>query len=134
MRAEIAVEESDLPTALTLVNQIRTRAATELVKKDDGTPAANYLVKPYTAFASQDYARKAVRFERRLELAMEGHRHFDLVRWGVADVVLNAYLAKESKKRTYLSGATFKKGSSEYFPIPQAQIDIMGSNVLKQNP
>ena len=134
MRAEIAVEESDLPTALTLVNQIRTRAATELVKKDDGTPAANYLVKPYTAFASQDYARKAVRFERRLELAMEGHRHFDLVRWGVADVVLNAYLAKESKKRTYLSGATFKKGSSEYFPIPQAQIDIMGSNILKQNP
>jgi hypothetical protein len=134
MRAEIAVEESDLPTALTIVNQIRTRAATELVKKDDGTPAANYLVKPYTAFASQDYARKAVRFERRLELAMEGHRHFDLVRWGNADVVLNAYLAKESKKRTYLTGATFKKGSSEYFPIPQAQIDIMGSNVLKQNP
>jgi hypothetical protein len=134
MRAEIAVEESDLPTALTIVNQIRTRAATELVKKDDGTPAANYLVKPYASFASQDYARKAVRFERRLELAMEGHRHFDLVRWGNADVVLNAYLAKESKKRTYLTGATFKKGSSEYFPIPQAQIDIMGSNVLKQNP
>lgn len=134
MRAEIAVEESDLATALTIVNQIRTRAATEVVKKDDGTPAANYLVKPYTAFASQDYARKAVRFERRLELAMEGHRHFDLVRWGNADVVLNAYLAKEKIKRTYLNGATFKKGSSEYFPIPQAQIDIMGSNVLKQNP
>ncbi|WP_159467101.1 RagB/SusD family nutrient uptake outer membrane protein [Dyadobacter sp. 3J3] len=134
MRAEIAVEESDLPTALTIVNQIRTRAATEVVKKDDGTPAANYLVKPYSSFASQDYARKAVRFERRLELAMEGHRHFDLVRWGNADVVLNAYIAKESKKRTYLTGAVFKKGSSEYFPIPQAQIDIMGSNVLKQNP
>ena len=134
MRAEIAVEENDLATALAIVNQIRTRAATEIVKKDDGTPAANYLVKPYPAFASQDYARKAVRFERRVELAMEGHRHFDLVRWGNADVVLNAYLAKESKKRSYLTGAVFKKGSSEYFPIPQAQIDIMGSNVLKQNP
>ncbi|WP_254411550.1 RagB/SusD family nutrient uptake outer membrane protein [Dyadobacter diqingensis] len=134
MRAEIAVEENDLATALAIVNQIRTRAATELVKKDDGTPAANYLVKPYPAFASQEYARKAVRFERRVELAMEGHRHFDLVRWGNADVVLNAYLAKESKKRSYLTGAVFKKGSSEYFPIPQAQIDIMGSNVLKQNP
>lgn len=134
MRAEIAVEENDLATALAIVNQIRTRAATEIVKKDDGTPAANYLVKPYPAFASQEYARKAVRFERRVELAMEGHRHFDLVRWGNADVVLNAYLAKESKKRSYLTGAVFKKGSSEYFPIPQAQIDIMGSNVLKQNP
>jgi len=134
MRAEIAVEENDLATALTIVNQIRTRAANDIVKKDDGTPAANYLIKPYPAFANQEYARKAVRFERRVELAMEGHRHFDLVRWGNADVVLNAYLAKESKKRTYLTGATFKKGSSEYFPIPQAQIDIMGANVLKQNP
>ncbi|WP_221393871.1 RagB/SusD family nutrient uptake outer membrane protein [Dyadobacter sp. NIV53] len=134
MRAEIAVEENDLATALSIVNQIRTRAATEVVKKADGTNAANYLVKPYPVFASQDYARKAVRFERRVELAMEGHRHFDLVRWGNADVVLNAYIAKESKKRTYLTGATFVKGKSEYFPIPQAQIDIMGSAVLKQNP
>ncbi|TLU99329.1 RagB/SusD family nutrient uptake outer membrane protein [Dyadobacter luticola] len=134
MRAEVAVEENDLATALKIVNQVRTRAANVVVTDAAGRPAANYLVKPYPAFASQDYARKAVRFERRLELAMEGHRHFDLVRWGNADVVLNAYLAKESKKRTYLSGATFVKGKSEYFPIPQAQIDIMGSSVLKQNP
>lgn len=134
MRAEVAVEENDLATALKLVNQVRTRAANVVVMDASGKPAANYLVKPYTAFANKDYARKAVRFERRVELAMEGHRHFDLVRWGVADVVLNAYLTKESKKRTYLNGATFVKGKSEYFPIPQAQIDIMGSNVLKQNP
>jgi hypothetical protein len=133
MRAEVAVEEKDLATALSIVNQIRTRAANVVVTGADGKPAANYLVKPYTAFATQEYARKAVRFERRVELAMEGHRHFDLVRWGTADVVLNAYLAKESKKRTYLTGASFIKGKSEYFPIPQAQIDIMGANVLKQN-
>ncbi|TLU94624.1 RagB/SusD family nutrient uptake outer membrane protein [Dyadobacter sediminis] len=134
MRAEIAVEENDLPTALSIVNQIRTRAANEVVMAADGKPAANYLIKPYPAFASKDYARKAVRFERRVELALEGHRHFDLVRWGTASEVLNAYLAKESKKRSYLNGATFVKGKSEYFPIPQAQIDIMGANVLKQNP
>lgn len=134
MRAEVAVEENDLATALTIVNQIRTRAATEVVKNSDGTPAANYLVKPYASFSNQEYARKAVRFERRVELAMEGHRHFDLVRWGNADVVLNAYLAKEKLKRTYLNGAVFVKGKSEYFPIPQAQIDIMGASVLKQNP
>lgn len=134
MRAEVAVEENDLATALKLVNQVRTRAANVVVMDASGKPAANYLVKPYPAFANRDYARKAVRFERRVELAMEGHRHFDLVRWGVADVVLNTYLAKESKKRTYLTGATFVKGKSEYFPIPQAQIDIMGANVLKQNP
>jgi hypothetical protein len=134
MRAEVAVEENDLATALAIVNRIRTRAGNVVVSDAAGKPAANYLVKPYPSFPSQEYARKAVRFERRVELAMEGHRHFDLVRWGVADQVLNAYLAKESKKRTYLSGATFVKGKSEYFPIPQAQIDIMGASVLKQNP
>lgn len=134
MRAEVAVEQNDLATALKIVNQIRTRAGNVVVTDASGKPAANYLVKPYPAFASQDYARKAVRFERRVELAMEGHRHFDLVRWGVADVVLNAYLTKESVKRSYLKGTTFVKGKSEYFPIPQAQIDIMGADVLKQNP
>ncbi|HEV7380375.1 MAG TPA: RagB/SusD family nutrient uptake outer membrane protein [Dyadobacter sp.] len=133
MRAEVAVEENDLATALTIVNQIRTRAGNVMVMNASGQPAANYLVKPYTAFANQEYARKAVRFERRVELAMEGHRFFDLVRWGVAAETLNAYLAKESKLRTYYSGATFTKGKNEYFPIPQAQIDIMGANVLKQN-
>lgn len=134
MRAEVAVEENDLATALKIVNQVRTRAGNVVVLDAAGKLAANYLVKTYPSFASQDYARNAVRFERRLELAMEGHRHFDLVRWGNADVVLNAYLAKESKKRTYLNGATFVKGKSEYFPIPQAQIDIMGASILKQNP
>ncbi|KAA0991764.1 RagB/SusD family nutrient uptake outer membrane protein [Dyadobacter aurulentus] len=134
MRAEVAVEQNDLATALKIVNQIRTRAGNVVVTDASGKPAANYLVKPYPAFSTQDYARKAVRFERRVELAMEGHRHFDLVRWGVADVVLNAYLTKESVKRSYLKGATFVKGKSEYFPIPQAQIDIMGADVLRQNP
>ncbi len=37
---------------------------------------------------TQDYARKALRFERKLELAMEGERFFDLVRWGIASQVL----------------------------------------------
>lgn len=134
MRAEIAVEENDLAKALDIVNQIRLRAGNKVVTMNDGTPAANYLVKPYPAFPSQEYARKAVRFERRVELAMEGHRFFDLVRWGVADQVLNDYLAVEREKRTYLNGAVFIKGKNEYFPIPQTQIDIMGANVLKQNP
>jgi hypothetical protein len=134
MRAEIAVEENDLTTALNIVNQIRRRAGNVVVTTATGQPAANYLVKPYPSFATQEYARAAVRFERRVELAMEGHRHFDLVRWGVADVVLNEYLKKEMIKRTYLNGAVFTKGKSEYFPIPQTQIDIMGADVLKQNP
>lgn len=133
-RAEIAVEDGDLAMALNIVNSIRRRAAGCVVTTADGKPAANYLVKEYASFPNKDFARKAVRFERRLELAMEGHRFFDLVRWGVAADVLNKYLEKEKLKRTFLNGAVFEAGKDEYYPIPQTQIDIMGADILKQNP
>lgn len=138
-RAEVAVEENDLEKARELVNLIRNRAANPAgyVKNADGTPAANYVIAPYLLpFASQEEARKAVRFETRLEFAMEGHRFFDLVRWGIADQVLNAYLAKEKTKRVYLNGATFTKGRNEYFPIPQPEIinsTVGGNPTLTQN-
>jgi starch-binding outer membrane protein, SusD/RagB family len=64
---------------------------------------------------------------------MEGHRFFDLVRWGIAAQTLNGYLQVEKTKRTYLNNVTFREGVNEYYPIPQAQIDIMGADVLKQN-
>jgi hypothetical protein len=70
-----------------------------------------------------------------LELSGEGHRFFDLVRWGVADQVLDAYLAFEGARLTNaLGGAQFTANKSEVYPIPQAQIDIQGPSVLKQNP
>ncbi len=137
-RAEVAVEESDLPTALDYINRVRSRAKNGcVVKMDDGTPAANYKVERYVSFPSQDYARKALQFERRLEFALEGQRFYDLVRWGIADQVLNAYVAKEKFHRTYLNGASFTKGKNEYLPIPQEQItnsSINGQATLKQNP
>ena len=71
---------------------------------------ATYSVGLYPAFASQAAARDAVRNERRLELAMEGQRFFDLRRWGIADVTLNAYIngvggRAEKTARTYLAAA-----------------------------
>jgi len=134
LRAELAIEENDLSTAMTLVNRVRERAGKCVVTLPDGSPAANYVVQPYLSFPDQEYGRKAVRFERRIELAMEGHRFFDLVRWGIASETINAYLQVEKTKRSYLNDTEFKAGVNEYLPIPQVQIDIMGSDILQQNP
>lgn len=138
--AEAEIELGNLEEARDLVNQVRSRAANPagFVKKSDGSNAANYLIGLYTTpWTDADFARKAVRFEQRLELAMEGHRFFDLVRWGIAAPTLNAYVAGEKLKRTYLATATFEAGKHEYFPIPLQEIlnsQVNGQFTLTQNP
>lgn len=137
--AEIEVEVGSLEKARAYVNQIRARAAKPegFVKNADGTAAANYVIKEYpTAWTDQAYARKAVRFEERLELGMEGNRRFDLVRWGVAAETMNAYYTMEGTRRAYLKGAQFVKGKHEYFPIPIQEIlntQVGGKATLTQN-
>ncbi len=136
MAAEAEIEVGSLATAQQYINRVRNRAANP-GSAVPGAPA-NYQIKPYMVpFADQATARKAVRFERRLELAMEGHRFFDLVRWDIADQVLNAYLAVEKNKRTYLkSSGGFIKGKNEYYPISNRVIEVAKKfgNILDQNP
>ncbi|MBC6991210.1 RagB/SusD family nutrient uptake outer membrane protein [Hymenobacter sp. BT491] len=132
-KAEAQAETGNLEGARTIVNQIRRRAANDQVLNANGTPAANYKVAEYAApFANQEAARQAVRTERRLEMALEGQRFFDLVRWGIADQVMNEHFAREKTKRTYLATARFVKGTHEYFPIPQSQLNL-SKGLLKQN-
>jgi starch-binding outer membrane protein, SusD/RagB family len=140
--AECEVEAGNLTSARNLVNQIRRRAANPagFVTNANGTPAANYVIREYgsdnTAFANQASARAAVRFEQRLEFAMEGHRFFDLVRWGIADQVINTYVEVEQTKRSYLRGSPFVKNRHEYYPIPIQEIlnsQVDGKPTLKQN-
>ncbi len=138
MAAEAEVELGNLEKARTYVNMVRSRAANTagFVVRADGKPAANYLIKTYdTPWTDKTVAQTAVRFERKLELSGEGHRFFDLVRWGVAAPTINAYLAYESTKLAgALGGATFTPNKNEILPVPQGQIDLQGSDVLKQNP
>ncbi len=130
-RAEVKVELGDLAEATKMVNLIRERAKnSNVVKFDDGTPVAKYKVEPYPTFTDKEYALKAVRMETRLEFSMEGMRFFDLVRWGIAGKVMNAYLKKEGNLRSYLKGKSFTEGQNEYWLIPQDQIDL--STDLKQ--
>ncbi|GAB3166895.1 RagB/SusD family nutrient uptake outer membrane protein [Telluribacter humicola] len=138
MAAEAEIEVGSLTKALEYVNMVRARAANPAgFVTINGTPAANYMINQYTAaqFASKDAARNAVRFERKLELADEGHRFYDLVRWGIAEPYLNSYLQYESKYLpNALGGAKYTGPADDYLPIPQAQIDLLGADVLKQNP
>lgn len=138
MAAEAEIEVGSLATAQEYINRVRERAANpEGFVMKDGDPAANYDISVYnTAFASKDEARLAVRFERKLELSGEGHRFYDLVRWGTAEQELNAYLAYEAPKLPLgaLTGARFTSGQDELLPIPQNQIDLLGADILKQNP
>ncbi|MFW0716180.1 RagB/SusD family nutrient uptake outer membrane protein [Pedobacter sp. N23S346] len=132
MAAECAVEKGDLPRALTLVNLVRQRAAKITPQLVNGVPAAAYKVNPYVSFPNATYARNAVRFERRLELAMEGHRFFDLVRWGIVKQTLESYFAFEGGFFDYLRGINIE-ARDEYFPLPQDQID-RSKGTLKQSP
>ena len=139
MAAEAEIEVGDINKAREYVNRVRTRAANKdgFVKNKAGNaPAANYTIGTYDmAWSDKDVARNAVRFERKLELSGEGHRFFDLVRWGIAEKTLNAYLAVDGKILSIkFGGSKFTASKNEYLPIPQAQIDIQGKDILKQNP
>jgi len=136
MQAEAYIELGEQDKALPIINQIRDRAAasTARLKKADGTFPSNYNTKEYGAIGwTQDYARKALRWERRLEFATEGPRFFDLVRWGIAEQTLNAYIAVEKGRRPFLSTAKFTAGRDEYLPIPQSEITFT-NGLYKQNP
>jgi hypothetical protein len=140
--AECAADANDLTAARNYVNMVRTRAAdpTGWVYKNSAydapsatyttqtTPAANYKIGLYAAFPDKAFAVKAVQFERRLELAMEGMRFFDLVRWGIAATTINTYIAREKAARPLKLNANFTAGKNEYMPIPQSEIDNMNSD------
>jgi len=135
-KAESAIETGDLETGREYINMIRERAKnSQYIKTLDGSSyAANYKIDIYQQpFNNYQDAIFALRTERRLEFAMDGHRFFDLVRWGIADSVMNNYLSSESQIRSVLTGAKFVKGKNEYFPIPQSEVDLLQGKVT-QNP
>lgn len=133
MRAEALIELDREKEALPLINEIRERAkkSTGLIDYAENVDIAWY-VDNVNCNWTKPYAREALRWERRLELAMESQRFFDLVRWGIADSVINTFYKEEAPKRTYYEDAHFEKNRAEYVPIPQQQINF-SKQVYKQN-
>jgi hypothetical protein len=119
------------------VNVVRTRAANAagFVKEEDGTTnAANYVIGNYPSFANATEAMKAIKFERKLELGQEGHRYYDLQRWGDVQSELSRILAYERSQEWggALYGSASVGSEDVNFPVPQRQIDLSGG-VLVQN-
>ena len=135
MKAEALIEQNkNLDEARALINEIRKKAARSVdpsyTPVDCNPNLASYLVSEYPASGwNQDYARRAVRMERRIELAMEGHRWFDLVRWGNVVQTMNDYYASEVKIHSYYQGANLTE-DEVYLPIPINQVDNAGDLYL----
>lgn len=130
MRAEALVELNKLSEAQAIINDIRDRARKSVDKHI--AYAADYCeisLYPMGYFSSQEVARKCVQWERRLELAMESSRFFDLRRWGIASRTINAYFEKEQYVEydgqayaQYLQGAHFTPEKNEFYPVPYNQL------------
>ncbi|MCD7849753.1 MAG: RagB/SusD family nutrient uptake outer membrane protein [Parabacteroides sp.] len=131
-KAEALIEiggAANIEEARGIINTLRERAgnSTGLLIDAEGKHLSEtglFKVGLYDSFANQEEARKALRWERRLEMAMEASRGFDLVRWGIAAETINAYFATESVRREHLKTAHYTKNKDEYFPIPYQQINF----------
>jgi hypothetical protein len=122
MYAEACCELNNLTPAKNALEQVRARAR--------GSKAILPAF-PYGTYTNdQAGLRQAIRHERRVELAMEGHRWFDLCRWGIAGDVMEKYKLTETEEAR-AQMAPFVKGKHELFPIPSQEIDL---NPMDQNP
>lgn len=121
MYAEACLETGDETNAITYLNKVRER-----VKLPE---YPGYKIKINGREITPDL-QQAIRHERRMELSMEGHRWFDICRWGTAKEVMDAYKATEDPEAQEHM-ATFIEGKHELFPIPSKEIDL---NPMDQNP
>ncbi len=130
MRAEALIETGKLAEARTIINDIRQRAKNSVAKHIQyAADQCEISLYPETYFQDKETARKCLRWERRLEMAMENSRYFDLRRWGIASKTLNAYFEKEKNDvyegqtyAQYLKDAHYTPGKNEFYPVPYNQM------------
>jgi len=112
-KAEALIEKDKLGDARAIISQLRSRAGlTDLV---DGSIPDLELINGFVDIddMNKEQLRELVRHERRLELFFEGHRWFDLKRWGILEDVL-----------TDAGFANFDPSKHMYWPIPSSELEI----------
>ncbi len=130
MRAEALVELNELNQARVIINDIRQRAANSIDKHISyAKEQCEIALYPESYFQDKETARECLRWERRLEMAMESGRYFDLRRWGIASKTLNAYFEHEQNSMydgqvyaQYYKDAHYESNKNEFFPIPYNQL------------
>ena len=130
MRAEALIEIGQLSEAKDIINAIRERAKNSIIKHINyAADQCEIALYPDSYFKDVDTARRCLRWERRLEMAMESSRFFDLRRWGIASQTLNAFFETEKDVvyngqtyAQYYKDAHFTPGKNEYFPLPYIQL------------
>ena len=130
MRAEALIELDRLQEARTIINDIRQRAKNSIKKHIEyAADQCDIALYPESYFQDKETARKCLRWERRLEMGMEGSRFFDLRRWGIASETLNNYFKSEAKDvydgqpyAEYYKDANFTPGKNEFWPVPYNQL------------
>lgn len=141
MRAEALVELDRLGEAREIINDIRRRAGNS-IGKHIGYAADQCEIAEYPAsyFQDKETARKCLQWERRLELAMENGRYFDLRRWGIASKTLNAYFEKAKNSvydgqayGQYYKDAHYTAGKNEFYPVPYNQLYYVPGLYVQNN-
>lgn len=139
MAAEAYNEIGNTPEAWRLLNEVRHRAGATETNSLQAYKAAqpNLYELPY--FNSGDEAdnfRTALYWERGFELAFEGQRKYDLLRWGILGDALKLFQSKMDKslKGKYVAGDKFIKGKHELFPIPLGELQANPALKNQNNP
>ena len=146
MYAECLIHEGSYDQAITYINQVRSRAANDFVAADATTKGAytlddkvngksvagaagNYRIGLYpTSGNTEATATAALRAERRAEFGMEGHRWYDLCRWGIASTELNDYVAYEN---TFFGSKFNTYGGYVMLPIPFTEITYAQGRIVQ---
>ena len=130
--AEAKIESGSIDQSVyDAINLLRARAYGVNISETDKYPAVTG--------GSQTELREIIRRERMTELCFEGQRRDDIIRWKTAEKALNGAcygipVEKGSKDHILVMERRFNPSYHYLFPIPQDEIDLIGKDIMKQNP